>query len=88
MSEQLLNHQDDEANRPNVVPDPGHQAEDTVEYASEDLLIPRPDLGPGCHTVVVAGEAVPEAVRKQRRNVPTEPEPSKAAASKASRSRP
>ncbi|MFI8510480.1 hypothetical protein ACIGHB_05035 [Streptomyces sp. NPDC085460] len=27
--------------------------------AEEDLLIPRPDLGPGCHTLVPRGEPIP-----------------------------
>ncbi len=39
----------------------GPQVEEApaVEVATEDLLIERPDLGPGAHTLVVAGQPIP-----------------------------
>jgi hypothetical protein len=33
-----------------------------LEVAAEDLLIERPDLGPGCATLIVAGDPVPVAL--------------------------
>jgi hypothetical protein len=30
-----------------------------LETASEDLLIERPDLGPGAHTLISAGDPIP-----------------------------
>ncbi len=33
-----------------------------LETASEDLLIERPDLGPGAHTLIAAGDPVPAAL--------------------------
>jgi hypothetical protein len=41
-----------------------------LETASEDLLIERPDLGPGAHTLIAAGDPVPASLaglpRKKR----------------------
>lgn len=58
-----------QADVPNTGPGPGPHRPDTVEHATEDLLIERPDLGPGCHTLVIAGEAIP----KQHADRPRQP---------------
>ncbi|MEU2975983.1 hypothetical protein ABZ678_02940 [Streptomyces hirsutus] len=54
-------------------------ADDDRERADEDLLIERPDLGPGCHTVVAAGDPIPPALaslpRHARHPAPPPPDP-------------
>jgi hypothetical protein len=34
-----------------------------AELAAEDVLIERPDLGPGCSTLIAKGDHIPPAVR-------------------------
>lgn len=46
------------------------------EVAPEDLLIDRPDLGPGATTLVVKGEPIPPALAQLPRR-PREPKPTK-----------
>lgn len=36
-------------------------AQRKVELAPDDLLIERPDLGPGCSTLVAKGDPIPPA---------------------------
>jgi hypothetical protein len=48
---------------------------DETETAAEDLLIERPDLGPGCATLVSAGDPIPPALahlpRRSRKEAST-----------------
>ncbi|MGH3993741.1 MAG: hypothetical protein ACRDSN_14925 [Pseudonocardiaceae bacterium] len=37
----------------------GSTAPDAPQLAEVDLLIERPDLGPGCSTLIVAGDPIP-----------------------------
>jgi hypothetical protein len=39
-------------------------ATDKVEHAAEDLLISRPDLGPGAATLIIKGEVIPPELAK------------------------
>jgi hypothetical protein len=46
------------------------------ERAAEDLLIEREDLGPGCTTLVAAGDVIPAELAALPRR-PREPKPSR-----------
>lgn len=41
-------------------------AQDEQVIADEDILIERPDLGPGCHTLVVGGTPIPPHLMAMR----------------------
>jgi hypothetical protein len=45
-----------------------------AEVAKEDLLISRPDLGPGAATLIVKGDPIPPALAELPRR-PREPKP-------------
>jgi hypothetical protein len=49
-------------------------AQGQPELAAEDLLIERPDLGPGCSTLIAKGDPIPPALAGLPRR-PRQPAP-------------
>jgi hypothetical protein len=45
-----------------------------AELAAEDLLIERPDLGPGCSTLIAKGDPIPPELADLPRH-PRQPKP-------------
>lgn len=66
-------------NTPNVVPAPAPAVKPEPQRADQDVLIDRPELGPGACTLVVAGDGIPAylADRPRRPARPGPPDPPK-----------
>lgn len=57
----------DAPDTPNVVPPPDPVTEPQIEHADHDVLIARPDLGPGAATLVKAGDPIPRTLADHER---------------------